>query len=139
VKRGPRGPRLTEAGRTYHAEAARIVADARRLEEATSEARATPRGTLRIAAHALLGELDFTAEGCAPCRSIARLLEALAPAYAGRLKVATLDVGRHPATAERFSVRSMPTLLFFKEGRVVRQLVGSISRGKIEEAIRAVA
>lgn len=57
VERSPRGLRLTEDGRAYHAEAARIVADARRLEEAVRQTRSTPQGTLRIAALALLGEL----------------------------------------------------------------------------------
>jgi len=57
LERGARGHRLTEAGRAYHAEAARLVAEARRLDERTGEARGTPQGTLRIAALALLGEL----------------------------------------------------------------------------------
>lgn len=83
--------------------------------------------------------VDFTAEGCAPCRAMARALEALASDYAGRLKVAMLDVGRNQVTAERFGVRAMPTLLLFRDGRVVRQMVGSLSRAKLEEAIRAVS
>ncbi|ACG72904.1 thioredoxin [Anaeromyxobacter sp. K] len=80
--------------------------------------------------------VEFTAAWCAPCRALAPTLEALASGYRGRVKVAALDVERHPATAERYGIRAMPTLLFFKGGKVARQLVGAVPRARLEDAVR---
>jgi len=82
--------------------------------------------------------VDFTARWCAPCRVMGVTLDALAAEHAGRVKVMTLDVEAHPHTAQQYGVRSMPTLLFFKEGRVVGQLVGAVSRARLEEVLRQV-
>jgi thioredoxin 1 len=80
--------------------------------------------------------VDFSATWCPPCRALAPKIEALAVAYAGRLKVGVLDVDESPELAERYGVRAIPTLLLFRRGQVVQQLVGSGS--KIEDAIRKV-
>ncbi|ABC81971.1 thioredoxin [Anaeromyxobacter dehalogenans] len=80
--------------------------------------------------------VEFTAAWCAPCKALAPTLEALASGYRGRVKVAALDVERHPATAERYGIRSMPTLLFFMGGKVARQLVGAVPRARLEDAVR---
>jgi thioredoxin 1 len=82
--------------------------------------------------------VDFTAKWCPPCRAIAPKMEALARAYQGRLKVGMIDVDQHPELADRYGVRSIPTLLLFRRGQVVQQLVGSGSGARIEEAIRKV-
>ena len=76
--------------------------------------------------------VEFSAGWCAPCRAILPALEGLAADYRGRMKVAKLDVEVAVATTERYGVRAMPTLLFFREGQVARQLVGVASRRALE-------
>ena len=68
--------------------------------------------------------VDFWAEWCAPCRRVAPTVEALAVELDGRLTVGKLNVDENPSTAERFSVRGIPTLLIFKGGQVVESVVG---------------
>lgn len=72
--------------------------------------------------------LDFTAAWCGPCRTMQPVLEALATAYAGRVHVAAIDVDHEPALAQRFDVRSMPTLVILRHGREVGRIVGSRPR-----------
>ncbi|MCE9666453.1 thioredoxin [Myxococcus stipitatus] len=81
--------------------------------------------------------VDFTAPWCPPCRFIGPILEALAVEYRGRMKMAKLDVDAHPATASQYGVRALPTLLIFKEGKVVRQIVGALPRAKLEQEVLA--
>ncbi len=76
--------------------------------------------------------LDCWAAWCAPCGAMAPVLEDLARAYAGRLKVAKLNVDQNPMTASRYSVMSLPTLLFFKDGKVVDTAAGALPRLEIE-------
>lgn len=68
--------------------------------------------------------LDLWAEWCGPCRMIAPIVEKLAREFAGRAVVGKLDVDRNPATAARFGVQSIPTLLILKDGKEVDRLVG---------------
>ena len=82
--------------------------------------------------------VDFTATWCAPCRAIAPAVEALASEYKGRVKVAKLDVDDNQATAQELGIRSVPTLLFFKQGKVVGQLVGAVPRARLESALQQV-
>ena len=82
--------------------------------------------------------VDFTAHWCPPCRAIAPILESLAAEYEGRIKMAQLNVDDHQELAEQYGVRAMPTLLFFKGGKVVKQIVGALPRAKLEEAVREV-
>ena len=70
--------------------------------------------------------VDFWAEWCAPCRMIAPSIDALATAYAGRAKVAKLNIDENPEVAHSFGVRSIPTLLVFKGGQVVDQQIGAV-------------
>jgi thioredoxin 1 len=82
--------------------------------------------------------IDFTAAWCAPCRTIAPYVAAIAREYAGRLTVGTCDVDSNVALASRLDVRSMPTLMLFKSGQVVGQIVGAVPRAKIEALIARV-
>ncbi|HEY1556701.1 MAG TPA: thioredoxin family protein [Kofleriaceae bacterium] len=83
--------------------------------------------------------LDFTAAWCAPCRTLGAVLDALAPELAGRARFAAIDVDREPDVAQRFSVRSMPTLVLWRDGREVGRVVGARSaafvRGVIDRAL----
>ncbi len=69
--------------------------------------------------------VDFFAPTCGPCQAIAPLISRLAGRYAGRLIVAKLDTGEHPGTAAHYQIRGVPSLLFFKNGSVVDQLIGA--------------
>lgn len=73
---------------------------------------------------------------CGPCRAIGPSIEAVATEYKGRVKVAKLNVDDHPHVPQRYGIRSLPTLLLFKGGNVVGQIVGAVSRAKIEDAIK---
>ena len=68
--------------------------------------------------------LDMWAEWCGPCRMVAPVIDELAGTMAGQVRVAKLNVDENPATAARFAVQSIPTLLVFKEGREVDRIVG---------------
>ena len=76
--------------------------------------------------------VDFWASWCGPCQIVAPILDQLAGEYVGRAKVTKLDVDANIKTATRFNVRSIPMLLFFKDGKVVDQIVGAVPRQAIE-------
>ncbi|MBN1238290.1 MAG: thioredoxin [Gammaproteobacteria bacterium] len=75
--------------------------------------------------------VDYWAEWCAPCRMIAPLIDQIAAAYQGRLKVVKVDVEEHPALARRYQVRSIPTLMLFRDGRPVGTHVGVVDAAKL--------
>ena len=79
--------------------------------------------------------VDFTATWCGPCRQIAPLIEQLAGEYEGRVKITKLDIDESPATAQRFGIRGVPTLYVFKQGQVVAQQVGAVSKKVIAEML----
>ncbi len=80
--------------------------------------------------------VDFWAVWCAPCRAIAPHVEALAGEYVGKIRVGKCDIDSNPQIPSQFEVRSIPTLLVFKGGQVVGQLVGAVPRAKIEDLIK---
>ena len=85
--------------------------------------------------------VDFWAEWCAPCRMIAPIVEDLATEYAGKMEFAKLDVDNNPETAMKYGIRGIPTLLIFKGGKPVGQVVGAVPKTvlkkRLDEAIAA--
>lgn len=83
--------------------------------------------------------VDFWAAWCAPCRAIAPMVEELARQYAGRVKVVKLNVDENPRTASDYKIMGIPTLLLFKGGAVVDQVVGVVPKPKLEASLAKVA
>lgn len=79
--------------------------------------------------------IDFWAPWCGPCKSIAPLIEQVAGAYDGRLKVVKLNVDDHPVTPSRYGVRGIPNLIIIRGGVVQQQIVGAVAREKLVTAV----
>jgi thioredoxin 1 len=80
--------------------------------------------------------VDFWAVWCGPCKAIAPIVDGLAATYAGRIKVAKVNVDENAATPSRFGIRGIPALLFFKGGKVADQIVGYVPQEVIEEKVQ---
>ncbi len=80
--------------------------------------------------------VDFWATWCAPCRAIAPSLEELATEYKGKAKIAKVDIDANQQVAQQYGIRSIPTLLVFKGGKVVEQIVGAVPKTKLEAALK---
>jgi thioredoxin 1 len=81
--------------------------------------------------------VDFWAEWCGPCRMIGPVVESLAVQYAGKVKVAKVNVDENQKVCQEFAIRSIPTLLVFKQGAVVERVVGAVSRTVLMEKLNA--
>jgi thioredoxin 1 len=79
--------------------------------------------------------VDYWAQWCGPCKMIGPIVEESAADYADRLTVAKLDIDESPRTPTRYNVRSIPTLMLFKDGQPVATHVGSLSKGQLREFI----
>ena len=77
--------------------------------------------------------VDFWAEWCGPCKMIAPMLEEAATEYADKLSVVKLNVDESPNVAAKFGIRSIPTLMLFKDGTVQAQKVGALSKSQLTE------
>jgi len=79
--------------------------------------------------------VDFWATWCGPCRQIAPIIEDLADEFEGRAKIGKVDVDENPQVAQQFGIRSIPTLLFFKDGEVQEQLVGASGKKPLKQKL----
>ena|SRR3989338_6100114 len=82
--------------------------------------------------------VDFWAEWCAPCRMVAPVVEKIAKEYTGKLKVGKVNVDDNAETPTQYGIQGIPTLILFKDGQVVNQLVGFQSEQKLKSAIDSV-
>jgi thioredoxin 2 len=80
--------------------------------------------------------VDCWAPWCGPCRMVAPILDQLASEYAGKVKITKLNVDENPGTASQFGIQSIPTMLFFKGGRLVDKAIGALPKGEIERRLR---
>ncbi len=79
--------------------------------------------------------VDFWAAWCGPCRTVGPVVEELATEYAGKIKVAKLNVDDNKETPTKYGVRGIPTLMLFKDGQVVDQIVGAVPKSRIKELL----
>jgi thioredoxin 1 len=82
--------------------------------------------------------VDFWATWCGPCRSISPIIEELAKEFTGRVKVTKLNVDENPATPSQYGVRGIPTLILFKGGKILDQIVGAVPKARLITMIEKV-
>ena len=91
----------------------------------------------QLASHRGLLLVDFWAEWCAPCRAIAPLLDELARDSGGAVALAKVNVDENPGLAARYGIRSIPTILFVREGKVVEQVIGAVPKAQLKKKLDA--
>ena len=82
--------------------------------------------------------VDFLAPWCGPCKTVAPHLDAIATDYDGRVKVVKVNIDDEREVAEKYDIRSIPTLLFFKDGKVVDQVVGAVPKSNIAAKLETI-
>ena len=80
--------------------------------------------------------IDFWAPWCGPCRAIAPIVEEISSSYEGKIKVGKMNVDENQATTMKFGIRSIPTLIMFKGGEAVDQIIGAVPKGEIEKVVQ---
>lgn len=80
--------------------------------------------------------VDFWATWCAPCKAIAPVVDAVADEYDGKVKVGKVNVDDNPATPGKYGVRGIPTIILFKDGKVVDQVVGAVPKAQLEALLK---
>jgi len=83
--------------------------------------------------------VDFFAEWCGPCQALGPVLEKFSVGYEGRVKIAKVDVDHNPGLAQRFQIRGVPTMIFFKGGKVVDQVVGMLPPAQLAAKLDSLA
>jgi thioredoxin 1 len=83
----------------------------------------------------ILAIVDFWAVWCGPCKMIAPIMEEFASEYEGKIKIAKVDVDHNPNIAVKYGIRSIPTVMFFKDGKVVDQVIGATPKSHFQEKI----
>ena len=79
--------------------------------------------------------IDFWAPWCGPCRAVAPMVEEISSSYEGKIKVGKLNVDENQSTTMKFGIRSIPTLIMFKGGEAVDQIIGAVPKGEIEKVV----
>lgn len=79
--------------------------------------------------------VDFWAPWCGPCRAIAPLVEEISSSYEGKIKVGRMNVDENQSTTMKFGIRSIPTIIMFKDGEAVDQIIGAVPKGEIERVV----
>ena len=82
--------------------------------------------------------VDCWAPWCAPCRTVAPIIDELADKYAGGVKIAKLNIDENPMITSQYTIRSIPTMLLFKDGKLVNRLVGALPKEEIEHHLLAI-
>ncbi len=91
----------------------------------------------RVVKNSVPSLVDFYAPWCGPCKALAPVLDGLEKQYDGKINIIKIDVDSNPNLANEYNIRSVPTLLFFKDGNIISTIKGALPKQKIEETINS--